>query len=399
MPEPDLDAVIRYIDALPLEDAVRDEDLEEFLHWSGRQRTLVEMGARGLDILVIGRETDVEYITGVPEVWVASKRSVAPIGVLVRATGELYLSGTAGEVNTGAIGPDEVYGLSWDPTTLVGELQNIEGASAVRRVGLSTISPTVRAMLPNAFPKAEFVEGNVAMQAAQEIQTPDEIAPPLTDGKKQASVVASNLVTFADKTPVAVRNDVGHWALFAQLAASKAFPNKDAVRDWMDFYINVLTTTGWEVVGDVSNETTEKVVGSTVHEKILELVAVALGPVPAAAGMVKLALQALQAMNKNSPWIRLFNRRAEDAKSCGLQIADCEADDAGAVTLRGVEYLVEAHQTLTQFLFFKFTANDAKLYQRTRTLALSAENRQKFSAAVAQKILDRITDNILSFDV
>ncbi|MCV7226601.1 aminopeptidase P family N-terminal domain-containing protein [Mycolicibacterium komossense] len=399
MHDPDFDAVISYIDALPLEAVVRNKEPEEFVHWSGRQRTLVEMSARSLDILVIGREADVEYITGVPEVWVATKVPVAPIGVLVRATGELYLSGTADEVNTKAIGPNEVYGLSWDPTTLVGELQNIAGASAVRRVGFSTVSPKVRAMLPNAFPNAEFVEGNVAIHTAQEIQTPDEIASPLTDGKKQASVVASNLVTFADTTPVAVRNDVGHWTLFAQLAASNAVPNRDEVREWMDFYIKVLTTTGWEVAGDIVNETTEEVVGSTVHEKILALAVAALGPIPSAVNMVALALNALQGMNRNSPWIRLFNRRAEDARSCGLQIADCEADDAGAVTLRGVEFLVEAHQRLTQFLFFRFASGDARLYQRTRTLRLSAENRQKYSAAVAQKILDRITDNILSFDV
>jgi hypothetical protein len=69
----------------------------------------------------------------------------------------------------------------------------------------------------------------------------------------------------------------------------------------MKVYIDVLTNTGWVVMGDVSNETTESVVGSTMHQKILALVAVALGPFPTAALMVKAALTALQAMNQNSP--------------------------------------------------------------------------------------------------
>jgi hypothetical protein len=64
-----------------------------------------------------------------------------------------------------------------------------------------------------------------------------------------------------------------------------------------------------------------------------------------------------------------------------------------------VEFMVEAQQRLTQFLFFKFTSSNAKKYQRTRTLKLSAENRQQNSATVAQRILDRINCNILSFDV
>jgi hypothetical protein len=102
---------------------------------------------------------------------------------------------------------------------------------------------------------------------------------------------------------------------------------------------------------------------------------------------------------EHATWIRLFNRRAESATSVGFQIANCEADNAGVVTLCGIEYLVEAHQTLTQFLFFRFTSGKAKLYQRTRTLALSAENRQKLSAKVSQKVLDKLADNILSFDL
>ena len=95
---------------------------------------------------------------------------------LVRATGDIYLNSTDDEGVPEEIGHDHLYGLAWNPMTLIDVLKKIDGADAARRVGTDAITPTFAALLPDAFPHAELVDAELAMRAARRIKTADEIA-------------------------------------------------------------------------------------------------------------------------------------------------------------------------------------------------------------------------------
>ncbi|MDY6996276.1 MAG: M24 family metallopeptidase [Actinomycetota bacterium] len=140
-----------------------------------RERALAEMAARDLDILVLGRQANVRYVTGAPQLWVAGTRPFAPICVLVRETGEIHLNSTWDEGMPPEIGHEHLYGLAWNPMTLIEVLKNIEGAAAAKRVGTDALSPTFGQLLPMAFPNAELVDGEIAMRAARRIKTVEEI--------------------------------------------------------------------------------------------------------------------------------------------------------------------------------------------------------------------------------
>jgi Xaa-Pro dipeptidase len=141
-----------------------------------RQRALAEMDARGLDILVLGRQANIRYVTGAPQLWLAGTRPFAPMCVVVRASGDIYLNSTDDEGVPEEIGRDHLYGLAWNPMTLIDVLKKIDGAEAARRVGTDAITPTFAALLPEAFPNAELVDAEPAMRAARRVKTPDEIA-------------------------------------------------------------------------------------------------------------------------------------------------------------------------------------------------------------------------------
>jgi Xaa-Pro aminopeptidase len=134
------------------------------------------MDAHDLDILVLGRQANVRYVTGAPQLWIAGTRPFGPVCVVVRATGDIYLNSTDDEGVPEEIGRDRLYGLAWNPMTLIGVLKNIDGAATARRVGTDAITPTFAALLPEAFPSAELVDGEAAMRAARRIKTPEEIA-------------------------------------------------------------------------------------------------------------------------------------------------------------------------------------------------------------------------------
>jgi Xaa-Pro dipeptidase len=141
-----------------------------------RQRALAQMDTHDLDILVLGRQANIRYITGAPQLWIAGTRPFGPMCVVVRATGDIYLNSTADEGIPEEIGHDHLYGLAWNPMTLIEVLKNIDGAATARRVGTDAITPTFATLLPLAFPAAELVDGELAMRAARRIKTPDEIA-------------------------------------------------------------------------------------------------------------------------------------------------------------------------------------------------------------------------------
>jgi Xaa-Pro dipeptidase len=146
------------------------------LRMGRRQRALAQMEAHDIDILVLGRQANVRYATGAPQLWIAGTRPFGPVCVVVRASGGIYLNSTADEGIPEEIGHDRLYGLAWNPMTLITVLKNIDGASTARRVGTDAISPTFAKLLPMAFPDAELVDGEVVMRTARRIKTSDEVA-------------------------------------------------------------------------------------------------------------------------------------------------------------------------------------------------------------------------------
>ncbi|WP_102142069.1 M24 family metallopeptidase [Mycobacterium hubeiense] len=141
-----------------------------------RERALAQMEAHDLDILVLGRQANVRYVTGAPQLWVAGTRPFGPICAVIRGTGEIHLNSTWDEGIPEEIPHDHLYGLAWNPMTLINVLKTISGAATARRVGTDALTPSFAHLLPMAFPNAELVDAEPAMRAARRIKTADEVA-------------------------------------------------------------------------------------------------------------------------------------------------------------------------------------------------------------------------------
>ena len=140
-----------------------------------RQRALDQMAAHDLDVLVLGRQANVRYVSGAQQLWVAGTRPFGPTCVLVRATGAIHLLSTWDEGIPDDIPHENLYGISWNPINTMAALQRIEGAATARRVGTDALSPIFAQLLPTAFPNAELVDGELAMRAARRIKTAEEV--------------------------------------------------------------------------------------------------------------------------------------------------------------------------------------------------------------------------------
>jgi Xaa-Pro dipeptidase len=140
-----------------------------------RRRALEQMAAHDLDVLVLGRQANVRYVSGAPQLWVAGTRPFGPTCVLVRETGAIHLLSTWDEGVPDDIPHENLYGISWNPMNTMAALQRIDGASTARRVGTDALSPVFAQLLPTAFPNAELVDGELAMRAARRIKTTEEV--------------------------------------------------------------------------------------------------------------------------------------------------------------------------------------------------------------------------------
>ena len=145
------------------------------LRFGRRQRALEQMEAHDIDVLVLGRQANVRYVTGAPQLWIGGTRPFGPVCVMLRGSGEIFLMSTDDEGVPEEIGRDRLYGLAWNPMTFIDVLQNIEGSSTAKRVGTDAITPTFATLLPMAFPNAEFVDGELPMLAARRTKTADEV--------------------------------------------------------------------------------------------------------------------------------------------------------------------------------------------------------------------------------
>jgi len=141
-----------------------------------RQRALDQMAAHDLDVLVLGRQANVRYVAGAPQLWVAGTRPFGPACVLVRATGAVHLLSTWDEGVPDDIPHENLYGISWNPANTMAALRRIDGAATARRVGTDALTPVFAQLLPTAFPNAELVDGELAMRAARRIKTAEEVA-------------------------------------------------------------------------------------------------------------------------------------------------------------------------------------------------------------------------------
>jgi Xaa-Pro dipeptidase len=141
-----------------------------------RERALAQMAAHDLDILVLGRQANVRYVSGATQLWVAGTRPFGPICAVVGSTGEIHLNSTWDEGIPDDIPHDHLYGLAWNPMTLIEVLKGIDCAATARRIGTDALTPNFAKLLPMAFPNAELVDAEPAMRAARRVKTPEEVA-------------------------------------------------------------------------------------------------------------------------------------------------------------------------------------------------------------------------------
>jgi hypothetical protein len=229
---------------------------------------------------------------------------------------------------------------------------------------------------------------------------PPAAQPRYVADQRQAVAIGSQIAEFAASVPQDLRPQIANSFLMAQLAANKYLEVvKGGTKEWYERFSFVLANTGWVV--ENQSESLREVSGDTaqVHKEIIPIVAAILGPAAAAASIVIVALNGLANMAKDSPWITLFHRESQRAKSNQFQIGYVDAPAGKGARISLACFDLDASQSVTQVLFFKVSSASASLRHFASNLSLNEEVFATVQDLVQQRIHDQVARYIARLEI
>jgi len=204
--------------------------------------------------------------------------------------------------------------------------------------------------------------------------------------KQQALVVGSGILSFADGVDEETRKAVSASTLFAQLVAKKRSVTEDDPLSSFRIYFEVLQNIGWTVQDQQGNDYTASGNAAEVHEKILEVMTAALAPAPTTLLILAATVKALKSMNPGSSWFQIFNRETQRARYPHFQVGIVEVTPDGKdVVLSLLACLVEANQTITQVLLFKYRQAHATFKASASKVSINRDSLADLHAEILAK--------------
>ena len=226
-------------------------------------------------------------------------------------------------------------------------------------------------------------------------------AEPVSFGDSQeAVVVGAQVAEFSPQVPAGQRAALTDCLLLAQLAANKATASRPDLLAWYRTYVEVLQGMGWTVQTMSLEERQLGDLDAGVHNAIIPVITAMLGPVGAAASMVVSVLNGLQEMNRDSPWITVFDRASQHSSGAKFQFGFVDVGpDPSSVSIKLLALAIDARRTITQVLFFKFSRQDAKLRTADGRLGIDGARLESIKDAVAARVQPFLADNISKIEI
>jgi hypothetical protein len=199
-------------------------------------------------------------------------------------------------------------------------------------------------------------------------------------------VVGSEVISFVPGVTAERREAIVSSSLLAQLVASKRVPDAAKVYDWYDAYFEVLTNVGWVVQDRGFAEYEQKSKDFEAHKAILEVATALLGAAPAALAIVTKTLEALQSMSADTPWLTIFDRESQSARTARFQIGLAEQDADGQFFVNVLAFGLEARTKMTQVLFFRAKRQDVTLRHYSGRVTINTTVLDQVGDALKAKI-------------
>jgi hypothetical protein len=236
----------------------------------------------------------------------------------------------------------------------------------------------------------DFVESAALPQRG--LEGAPVVENPVNLDKLPAGIVSGNaLIDFSAAAAPTVRSGVSTALLFASRVADAAMGPDDDEDNWLAAYKTNLRKLGFFVPQTSIAISRFKKQGVSVHKALIPFLTIAFGG--ASLGPVILAaLQNLQDVDRDQPWITIFDRESRKFTAREMHFA-AVASDASETTIRHVVARLTVDKSETSILFFRITSTTAEFESATTTM--SANN--SLLAVLEPKLRQRMESEIDGF--
>lgn len=152
--------------------------------------------------------------------------------------------------------------------------------------------------------------------------------------------------------------------------------------------LNWISTSGYEVYNERSSTNV------AVHKAIIPFLVSAFGPAAAAGSAIVKALEQMQQMQQDQPWITLFQKESRRYDVSEFRFATAGLENGNVVLRFAAARFLVKHERL-QVLFFKKNDVDVRFKLASRTMSANPDLLKSMNQALKNK-LEGETDNFIT---
>nr|WP_189673759.1 hypothetical protein [Pseudomonas khorasanensis] len=202
---------------------------------------------------------------------------------------------------------------------------------------------------------------------AVDINSGDEVEAPT-----KGSIVGEGILSFSGGLSDENRSDAQNAFLFASLVANKRYPQEHQGQEWYLLFRQVMTDAGWTPVSKYYSDL--EIAGTSVRmdKLVLEILGSVIAgvavPGPTTALMLKVAGDAIAALQKRDTALTLYERNLLSSGVGGVTAAACTEVNGEAIMAMGAVRFLRRN-TSTKVLFVDVDVRNVKLYRGETVLA------------------------------
>ena len=170
-------------------------------------------------------------------------------------------------------------------------------------------------------------------------------------------------------------------------------PHTNPWYNCLDVLILTLAQLGWLFRSKLDRVHETASANASVHKEIIPLILAVAGPGAAAAAIIVQVLERLQEMDKDSPWITLFQRESVH-ETINLFQVSAVSSEGSAVLCDLLGFEIDLDTSTTQVLFFKFPTKGARIKYFKATMELDPVRAERVRATIERRLDD--TDDLLA---
>jgi Xaa-Pro dipeptidase len=192
-----------------------------------RHRLLASMEAEGVDVLLLGRPSNIAFASGARLLWTAGHRPFSVGCVVVRRTGRIHLLSTWDEGVPEEIGREELFGLSWNPSIAAARLGQVDGTAGAAVLATDGWSPGAQTVIDAVFAGATLTDAGPLLRRVRGPKSEDE----LTCIRVAASLAEAvlSVVVAALRPGISSRELIGIYAEAASSLGSASLPSEAVI--------------------------------------------------------------------------------------------------------------------------------------------------------------------------